>query len=68
MDLERHETVVGPLKGTQGQDGLNVEVFLEKVAFELLEEGSMFLLALQCVASEVRAGASRRRNSWDFCV
>lgn len=58
VDVERHETVVGPLKGTQGQDGLNVEVFLENVAFELLETGSMFLLALLCIASEVRAGAS----------
>lgn len=57
-DLERSETVVGPLKGTQGQDGLNVEVFLEKVAYELLEGRSMFLLALLCIASEVRAGAS----------
>lgn len=49
---------MGPLKGTQGQDGLNVEAFLEEVAFELLEGGSMFLLALLCIASEVRAGAS----------
>lgn len=36
-------TVVGPLKGTQGQDGLNVEAFLEEVAFELLEGGKHVL-------------------------
>lgn len=51
-------TVVGLLKGTQGQDRLSVEAFLEEVAFELLEGGSMFLLVVLCIASEVRAGAS----------